>query len=492
MIALLVAGFAVRMLDLTDPPLDFAATRQLHSLILARGFYYQMETPSLQSLPVEQRQLGIKAAEQELQVEPVILEKITAALYALFGKETFVIPRMLISLLWVVGGIPLFLITRRFSGTNGALFALAFYELLPFGVIAGRSFQPDPFMVTVILFAVLFQIRWSEDHSLKNALLAGGFSGLALLIKLPALFFVGLPFAGLVLVNGIKKTVRERHLFLMVGLTLLPVIAYYLVYSLSGNSTTNVVTNRFFPSLFIQPGWYQRWFMMAKSVVGYIPLFLAVLAFFLIKTRSLKIVYGGFWIGYLLQGFVFAYHISSHDYYQLPLIPIVAIGCGLIFASILEKIGSSAPKLIARLFIIAVLIFGMALTILKSRSEMREADYRYEEIYWKNLGDLIGHEAQVTALTHDYGFRLQYWGGILPRLWKTQGDYAVEELANNVEIPFDVRFKEAAGDSDYFLITLINDFESQTDLHDFLFTYYAYTQGEGYYLFDLKTPLTEE
>ncbi len=70
MIALLVAGFAVRMLDLTDPPLDFAATRQLHSLILARGFYYQMETPSLQSLPVEQRQLGIKAAEQELQVEP--------------------------------------------------------------------------------------------------------------------------------------------------------------------------------------------------------------------------------------------------------------------------------------------------------------------------------------------------------------------------------------------------------------------------------------
>jgi 4-amino-4-deoxy-L-arabinose transferase-like glycosyltransferase len=107
----------------------------------------------------------------------VILEKITAALYALFGKATFVIPRMLISLLWVVGGIPLFLITRRFSGTNGALFALAFYELLPFGVIAGRSFQPDPFMVTVILFAVLFQIRWSEDRSLKNALLAGGFSG---------------------------------------------------------------------------------------------------------------------------------------------------------------------------------------------------------------------------------------------------------------------------------------------------------------------------
>jgi len=491
-VVLLTAGFAIRLLDLTDPPLDFAATRQLHSLILARGFYYQMDTPSVQSLPIEQRQLGIKAAEKELQVEPVILEKITAALYALFGKETFVIPRILVSLLWVVGGIPLFFIARRFSGTTGALFALAFYEILPFAVIAGRSFQPDPFMVTTVLFAVLFQLHWSEDRSLKNALLAGGFSGLALLIKLPAVFFVGLPFAGLVLSNGIKKAFHERYLILMVGFTLLPVIAYYLAYSLSGNSTTNVVTNRFFPSLFVQPGWYQRWFMMAKSVVGYIPLFIAVLAFFMIRERNFKIVYGCLWIGYLLQGFVFAYHISSHDYYQLPLIPIAAIGCGMVFALILEKIESSAPRLIARLFIITVLTFGAALTVLKSWTEMREADFRYEETYWKNLGDTIGRKAKVTALTHDYGFRLQYWGGILPRLWKTQGDYTVDELANNSEAPFDSRFQEVTDSSDYFLITLINDFESQGDLHDFLFSHYAYTQGEGYYLFDLNTPLTTE
>ena len=488
-VVLLAAGLAVRLLDLTDPPLDFAATRQLHSLILARGFYYQMDTSSVQSLPIDQRQLGIEAAKQELQVEPVILEKITAVLYALFGRETFVIPRILVSLLWGVGGIPLFLIARRFSGNNGALFALTFYELLPFGVIAGRSFQPDPFMVTVILFAVLFQLRWSEDHSLKNALLAGGFSGLALLIKLPAVFFVGLPFAGVVLMNGIKKAFRERHLALMVALTLLPVIAYYLIYALSGNSTTNVVTNRFFPSLFIQPGWYQRWFMMAKSVVGYIPLFLAILAFFLIKARNLKIVYACLWIGYLLQGFVFAYHISSHDYYQLPLIPVAAIGCGMVFALFLEKIELSAPKIIARLFILMVLIFGTALTVLKSWSEMREADFHYEEIYWKYLGDTIGRESKVTALTHDYGFRLQYWGGILPRLWKTQGDYAVDELAHNLEIPFDTRFHEAIDGSDYFLITLVNDFESQGDLHAFLFSHYPYSQGEGYYLFDLQTPL---
>jgi len=42
---------------------------------------------------------------------------------------------------------------------------------------------------------------------------------------------------------------------------------------------------------------------------------------------------------------------------------------------------------------------------------------------------------------------------------------------------------------DYFLVTLIGDFEAQTDLHDYLFANYPYEQGDGYYLFDLHHPL---
>ena len=488
--ALLLAGFGIRLLDLTDPPLDFAATRQLHSLILSRGYYYELDIPSVQALPESQRQFGIDAAAQELLYEPTILEHLTASLYALLGKESFIIPRILISLLWVIGGIPLFLLMRRFSTTNGALFAVAFYEFLPFGVLASRSFQPDPVMVTSVLFALHFQLCWLQEHSLKNALLAGVFTGLSVILKIPAVFFAGVPFIGIVLTDGIKKALRNWQVYLMAAISLLPAIIYYKFNSVVGNYSTTLFATRFFPALFIQPKWYQSWFMMAKSVLDYIPLFLAILAFFLIKQKEIKVIFGCLWIGYLLQGFVFAYHISSHNYYQLPVIIMAAMGCGIFFAFLMEKIESFDLKFISRIFIMGVFLFGAALSILKSWTDLRSADYHYEEVYWKNLGDTIGQESSVVALTHDYGFRLEYWGGIIPKLWNTQGDFTVESLGNGQEQPFESMIEEAIAGRDYFLVTLINDFESQENLHDFLFAHYPYTQGEGYYLFDLKHPLS--
>ena len=489
-IAFLLIGIGVRLIDLSNPPLDFASTRQLHSLVLARGYYYAMDVPSTRILPAAQRAFGIKDAANEALDEPPILEHITAGVYALVGKENFEIPRVMISLLWVIGGIPLFLLMRKITSTNGAIFALAFYELLPFGVIASRSFQPDPVMVTLTLFALYFQYRWVEKNSLKNAILAGAFTSMAVIAKVPAVFFAGIPFIGFALKDGFKKAIRNWQVYLMAAIALLPAAIYYILNATVGNNSTELFGTRFFPALYIQPKWYQSWFMMAKSVLDYIPLFLAVLAFFLIKRKETKILYGGLWIGYLLQGIILPYHISSHNYYQLPIIPMAAIGCGLVFAVLMDKIESFKPNRLSRIFVIALLLFAAALGILKSRSDLLSSDYRYEEIYWQKLGNTIGHDTPIIALTHDYGLRLSYWGGIIPKLWMTQGDFTVESLSGAPEKPFATRFKEATKGCDYFLVTLINDFNSQKDLHDYLLAHYPYTQGEGYYLFDLRHPLT--
>jgi hypothetical protein len=486
----ILVGIGVRLVDLSDPPLDFAATRQLHSLVLARGYYYALDVPSTQTFTEAQKEFGMKVAANETLDEPPILEHITAYIYALVGKEDFEIPRVMVSLLWVIGGIPLFLLMRKITSTNGAVFALAFYELLPFGVIASRSFQPDPVMVTLILFALYYQFCWMQEHNLKNALLAGGFTCLAVISKVPAVFFAGIPFIGLVLSDGFKKAFRNWQVYLMAAISLLPSAIYYILNATVGNNSTELFGTRFFPALYTQPHWYQSWFMMAKSVVGYIPIFLAILAFFLIKQKENKILYGCLWLGYLMQGIVLAYHVYSHNYYHLPIIPIVAMGCGLVFAILMDKIQSLQPDKISRIFMIAVLLFGAALCALKSRSDLLSADYRYEETYWKKLGDTIGANTPIIALTHDYGLRLSYWGNILPRLWMTQGDFTVVNLMNSPEKPFATRFEEATKGCDYFLVTLINDFDSQKDLHDYLLAHYPYTQGEGYYLFDLKHPLT--
>jgi hypothetical protein len=484
-------GLVARSFNFSNPPLDFAATRQLHSLILARGYYYSMDLPSTRALDPEVRAFGIAAGKAELLVEPPILEHVTAWTYALVGQENPEIPRAYSVLFWVLGGIPLYLLARKFLSASGASLALAFYELLPFGVIASRSFQPDPLMIFLMLWALYFQYRWYERDSLGAALAAGLVTGLAVLVKSTAVFFVGVPFIGFVLMRGWKPAVRNWRVYLMAALSLLPAVIYFALSATVGNNSGSIFGSRFFPQLYIQPSWYKNWFMMAKSVVDYIPLFLAVLAFFGLRSKPARVLYGCLWIGYLLQGFTFSYHIYTHNYYQLPLIPMVALGVGLVFEWIDRAISETQPKMLARIFLLAVLVFGSALAVLKAKTELVSSDYHNEPPYWQALGEKIGHATKIVALTHDYGYRLSFWGDIMPVLWDTQGDQAVERLSGNAQESFEQLFAEKTQDCDYFLVTLINDFNSQQNLHDYLFANYPYEQGDGYYLFDLRHPLKE-
>jgi hypothetical protein len=168
-----------------------------------------------------------------------------------------------------------------------------------------------------------------------------------------------------------------------------------------------------------------------------------------------------------------------------------ALGFGLIFSLIMQRIEALKPNTLARLFMAGVLAFSVALVVLKSRTELKADDYHYEETYWKKLGDKIGQSTPIIALTHDYGYRLSYWGFIKPNLWDTQGDQVVERLSGTAAESFDQEFAEKTRGCDYFLVTLINDFNSQQNLHDYLLANYPYEQGEGYYLFDLRHPLTK-
>ncbi len=484
-----LVGFGTRLIDISDPPLDFAATRQLHSLILARGYYYEMDLPATQALPEAQRAFGIQEGTDEVIVEPTILEHLTALTYAVAGRENFEIPRVYSSLFWVLGGIPLFLLARKLMSTNGAVAALALYELLPFGVIAGRSIQPDPLMISLMITALYFQFRWSEKDTVGSALLASIFTGLAILVKATAVFFVGIPFIGFVLLGGFKKAVRNWRVYMMAAISLLPGLLYNVLSATVGGNSGSLFGSRFFPALYSDPKWFLNWFMMAKSVVDYIPLIMAVLAFFLFIKKEGRVLYGCLWIGYLLQGFVFAYHIYTHNYYQLPIIPMVALGFGLFFAMFMEKIESMKPGIVVRILIAAVLVFSVALTVFKSRSVLLSDDYHYEEKYWKKLGDKIGQGTPIVALTHDYGYRLSYWGFIGPTLWETRGDMTVQSLAGNEEQSFEKTFAKKTEGKQYFLVTLLNDFKSQKQLYNLLFEHYPYEQGEGYYLFDLSQPL---
>jgi hypothetical protein len=146
LIVLFVAATVIRLYDLTDLPLDFHPTRQLFSALKARGMYYQ----SLTNAPEEQRQFAIQQGKLRATIEPEIIEKLTVFTWKFTGEELWV-ARIYSSLFWLIGGIFIYLLARNLFSKDAALFATAFYLILPYGVLASRSFQPDPLMVALIV-----------------------------------------------------------------------------------------------------------------------------------------------------------------------------------------------------------------------------------------------------------------------------------------------------------------------------------------------------
>jgi hypothetical protein len=164
-------GLGVRLYDLTDPPLDFHATRQLRSLLMARGLYHKWFNDP--AIPDWQRGIAIEQWESHQIIEPPIFETIAALTYRLIGGEQDWLPRIWSSVFWLIGGVALYFVARNLTSVDGGVMALTFYMFLPFGVIASRSFQPDSLMVMWIVISWWMFYRWYQAPSWHRAILAG-------------------------------------------------------------------------------------------------------------------------------------------------------------------------------------------------------------------------------------------------------------------------------------------------------------------------------
>lgn len=485
----LLGGIGIRLIDFTDLPMDFASTRQFHSLLLARSYYYQMDTPDTLSMPQELRTFAIDKAKAEPIVEPTILEHLVAFTYRVIGHEYILVGRIYSIFFWVLGGIPIFMLSRRILSINGAFAVLGYYLFEHFGVLASRSFQPDAMMIMFLLWALYFQVKWSQADTLKNAIFAGVFTGIAILVKAPMVFFAGLPFAFIILQKGFKFWIKNGRVYLMAVLAIAPGLLYNVISATVGGNAGAILGGRFYPQLYTQLSWYLQWMTTIKAVAGQVPLVIGLLAFFLIKDKQTRALYAGLWLGYLLYGFTFAYHIYSHNYYQLPLLVILALGFGIGLSYVFKILEEHNPQWIARIAIILIFIFSIGMSAQRIRSYLHQSDYRNEAGFFTELGNIVGHDVSVVALTQDYGYPLSFWSYIGPSLWPRNADRDLKNIVGASDPAFLQLFKELTVGKDVFLVTMPDEFDKQTDLKEHLLSTYSVQQGEGYFIFDLAHPL---
>lgn len=479
-------GLGIRLTDLTDLPLDFHPTRQLFSAIKARGIYYQ-SAPEL-SIPEWRRNVALRAYQTDAIIEPPALDFVVAASYQVFGEHLW-IARIYSSLFWVIGGIFLFLLACELLSLDEALLALTLYLLLPYGIFASRSFQPDPLMVMFILIGWWAAMRWSRQPAWKWAILAGLAGGLAIFVKLTALFFIGAGFVGAVLGRlSLKEALRHSQVWGMAVLTVLPGAAYVFYGVFIAGYLGGEFGGRFFPQLLLDPFFYLRWEGKAALILGHLGLALALLGLFFLRTRQGRIFVVALWAGYAVFGMVFNYHIASHDYYSLPLIPIAALSLGALGGVMLRALVEQAEGSVwKRTFIRVVLSFIAVMSFWQARLDLLSVDYRPQAAFWESVGEALEHQPSVIAVTQDYGYRLVYWGWQRTSLWPEARSSVFGSGGGDLER----RFERLTAGKAYFLVTDFDELDRHPGLEELLRRFPIHAQGEGFIIFDLGRRLSE-
>ncbi len=514
-------GLAIRLYDLTDLPLDFHPTRQLFSAVKARGMYYQTRW----DLPNWQRTLAIQQWKSKVTVEPEIMEHLAAFSYRYTGEQLW-LPRLYSALFWLAGGGFLYLLARELFSPGGALLTLAFYLFTPYGVLASRAFQPDPLMVMLVLAFWWLVYRWAASPYLSGvrcqvsgvrcqgsgaggqgprswlfAIFAGLVGGLAIYVKLTAAFFVIGGALGAALGRfGLRDLLRNPQAWVMAVLGALPGLAWALSSGLASNYLGEEVNSRFVPALLASPLFYLGWQNKIMAVLGSVGLPLALLGLFFVRERRARALLIGLWLAYLFFGLYFDYHVSTHDYYSLPLIPIAALslaGMGERFAAWAEEsaleteagVGVVAKRgvlsLSKHIALVAVLLYGLLSVVWSIRNEMKAEDYRPQAAWWAEIGAALGREASVVALSQDYGLRLAYWGWVEAAVWPSSGDeYRAQVFGGGRD--FQALFEKVASKKRFFLVTDMDSFARQPQLQALLAGYPIYAQGEGYVIYDLR------
>jgi hypothetical protein len=313
-------------------------------------------------------------------------------------------------------------------------------------------------------------------------------SGITILTKVLVGLILGAAWLGLILARqGLRSALRDRKVWLLAALIILPYGLYHIYGMYINGFLRGQYSDRFWPSLWIDPVFYLRWKSMIDSTVGFEWFLVGLLGCFTLRERTWRGAFLGAWGGYFVYGLVVSYHISTHDYYQMPIIPLVAFGlaagAGLLFQN------QRGPKVVLVGVVYALVLFSVAANAWDVRVTLKADDFRSEVAYWQKLGTKIGHETKVVGLTQDYGYRLGYWGLVDCTPWMSSSDFNAKALAGQ---SYDEKalFTSLVKDQDLFVVTMPDELARQPELKIMLTKGYAvWAKGSDYTIYDLHQPL---
>jgi len=162
-------------------------------------------------------------------------------------------------------------------------------------------------------------------------------------------------------------------------------------------------------------------------------------------------------------------------------VPIVALGLAAAVDPLYRTV--TAQGFAGRVAFIGLVIAVIGYHAWVARSVLFAEDFRHEPAVWMKIGEAVPEDADVIALTQDYGYRLMFFAWRKASLWPLNTDLA--EIRNE-DRDTSGRFAEITAGKDYFLVTAFGQLDKQPALKKILDAYPIAGQGDGFVLYDLR------
>jgi 4-amino-4-deoxy-L-arabinose transferase-like glycosyltransferase len=479
-VVIFILGTGIRLYDVTDEPLEFHPARQLRSAIIARSIYYKNNP----DIPREKILFAVSEANQRGLIEPPIMENLSVIAYRLMGEEEIWVGRLFSIAFWLLGGWALYALSKEFGSLTGSIVSLSLYFLLPFSILATRVLMPDPMMVAFTVISIYCLYTWEKKRTYPWAVLTGLVSGFTIFSKSVAGLILIVPFAVFILkAEGLKSALKNLQVWVILLLSALPIAGFtYYGFAIDGRMAGQF-TGRFYPNLYTSPSLYANWLANIADNFSLIALILGMVGLALVADKKLRWLLAGWWGGYFLYGLVFPHHISTHSYYHLPLVPILALSLAPLASRIADLLNHTPQKTFNWAVVILAYVAFISFNIWSVWDELGSVDYRLSRERLEHIGEVIAATSQTStlALTDDYEASLRFYGFLSSRHWPSRGEM------ETIQASFEELWDRKTLGVHFFVVLDLAEFDKQSELKERLLERYPiYEQGEGYILFDMR------
>ncbi|MDO8461107.1 MAG: glycosyltransferase family 39 protein [bacterium] len=323
---ILLGAFAARLYRFDGPVADWHSWRQSDTSAVSRNFIkfgFDILHPRFDDLSN-----GVSLIDNPMGyrfVEFPIYNLFQAGLFTIFGYFTIEQWGRLVAIFSSgVAIIFLYLIVKKYISTRAGLFAAFFYAFVPYSIYYGRVILPDQLMVALMLGGIYFFDEWIEKGGFRffpAAILIAS----SVLIK-PFVLFFALPLIYLVWRKFGFGMLKKKELWIFLILSILPLILWRLWmqqypegiprndWLFNGNGIR--FKGAFFHWIFAE--------RISHLILGFFGLPLVIIGL-LVKVKK----EGWFFSLFVVSSLIYVTDIATgniqHDYYQILIIPTLAI-----------------------------------------------------------------------------------------------------------------------------------------------------------------------